>query len=156
MSFIKEYWFQLATGFAFLSLFAYCQILASRLRGYKKMTRLLKGGALEEFINQLEKRIVGQQLAVEKNSKQIAGLHGKIAEFPQRWHLVRYNAFEKPGNDLSFSLALLNAAADGFVLTGIFAREDMRVYAKPITAGNSKYNLSEEEIAAIKKAMASK
>jgi hypothetical protein len=66
---------------------------------------------------------------------------------------VRYNAFDKTGSDLSFTLALLNDQMDGFVLTSIFGREDSRVYAKPLLGGKSQYALSQEEQQAIKAAM---
>ena len=63
--------------------------------------------------------------------------------------LVRYNPFGDTGGDQSFSLALLNAAGDGLVVSSLFARERTRVYAKPITAGRSTYHLSDEEEQAI-------
>jgi len=39
------------------------------------------------------------------------------------------------------------------VLTSINGRQETRVYAKPVTAGTSSYNLSSEEGEAIRQAM---
>lgn len=68
--------------------------------------------------------------------------------------LVRYDAFEDVGGRLSFSCALLDDHGDGAVLTSINGRQDTRVYAKPITEGKSRYNLSIEEEEAIRQALA--
>jgi hypothetical protein len=67
--------------------------------------------------------------------------------------LLRYDAFEDVGGRLSFSCALLDDEGDGAVLTSINGRQETRVYAKPVTAGNSSYNLSAEEQEAIRQAL---
>jgi hypothetical protein len=68
--------------------------------------------------------------------------------------LLRYDAFEDVGGRLSFSCALLDEHGNGVVLTSINGRQETRVYAKPVTAGTSSYNLSSEEGEAIRQAMA--
>ncbi|TMK44902.1 MAG: DUF4446 family protein [Actinobacteria bacterium] len=67
--------------------------------------------------------------------------------------LVRYDAFEDVGGRLSFSCALLDDKGNGVVVTSINGRQDTRVYAKPVTARKSGYNLSVEEEEAIKQAL---
>ena len=61
--------------------------------------------------------------------------------------LVRFNAFGENGGDLSFSLALLNRNLDGTVITGIYGRDNSRVFCKLIRGGRSGHELrlSEEE-----------
>lgn len=71
----------------------------------------------------------------------------------QRVGLVRYDAFDDMAGQLSFSAALLNASGDGLVITSINGRADTRCYAKPVAAGASAHNLSEEELEAIGLAM---
>lgn len=68
--------------------------------------------------------------------------------------LLRYDAFEDVGGRLSFSCAMLDHHGTGVVLTSINGRQETRVYAKPVTAGTSSYNLSLEEEEAIRQAMA--
>ncbi len=72
----------------------------------------------------------------------------------QRVGLVRFNPFEDTGGNQSFALALLDAEANGWVLSSLHARNGTRVYAKTIRAGRSDAALSEEEAAAIKQATA--
>lgn len=67
--------------------------------------------------------------------------------------LVRYDAFEDVGGQLSFSCALLDDMGNGVVLTSINGRQDTRVYAKPVLAGKSGYHLSVEEDEAIRQAL---
>lgn len=156
MDFLLEYWFQIAAGIIALSLLIYNIILSCRLRSYKKLTRLMQGGTVEEHIVTLEERLRSQQQAISDVKDTASGIQEQISRFPQHWHLERYNAFENTGSDLSFSLALLNDTEDGFVLTGIFGREDTRIYAKPVVGGKSTYHLSEEEMLSIKNAMKTK
>ena len=70
----------------------------------------------------------------------------------QRVGLVRYDAFDNMGGKLSFSTALLNEHATGCVISALVARDQTRVYAKPVVEGASAFNLSEEEIQAIEQA----
>lgn len=154
MSFILEYWFEISVGAAALLMLIYIIILSRRLRAYKKMTTLLKGGSVEEHILALDELFRNQEKDLEELRQDLRGLKTHTASFPHNWHLYRYNAFDKTGSDLSFSLALLSDQGDGLVLTGIFGREDTRVYAKPVSGGLSDYTLSEEEKEAIKVAMA--
>lgn len=69
----------------------------------------------------------------------------------QKVGVVRFNAFDNVGSDLSYSVSLLDEKNNGVVLSSIFGRDENRCYAKPITAGISEYPLSEEEKAALKK-----
>jgi hypothetical protein len=59
--------------------------------------------------------------------------------------IVRFNAFEDTGSDLSFAVALLDADYNGVVLSSIFGRNESRTYAKPVVAGQSSYFLTNEE-----------
>lgn len=70
-----------------------------------------------------------------------------------RTGMVRYDAFDDMGGHLSFSAALLDERGDGLVVSAINGRTDTRVYAKPIERGDSRHNLSDEEVAAIERAV---
>ncbi len=85
----------------------------------------------------------------ENNTKEIFDLRRKLNEQIANVAIVRYNAFGDRGNDLSYSIALLNENFDGVVMTSIYNREQSTTYAKPITRGDSVYTLSDEEKNAI-------
>lgn len=63
----------------------------------------------------------------------------------QKLRVVRYNAFDNTGSDLSYSLALVDEENNGVILSSIYGREENRCYAKPVTEGKSQYPLSKEE-----------
>jgi hypothetical protein len=54
---------------------------------------------------------------------------------------------------MSFSIAALNDKKDGFLITGIYTRENSYVYAKEIINGISNKELSEQEKEALNKAL---
>nr|WP_184080690.1 DUF4446 family protein [Nocardiopsis mwathae] len=66
--------------------------------------------------------------------------------------VVRYDALEEMSGARSFSLALLNAAGDGIVVSSINGRTESRTYAKAIQAGRAAETLSPEEYRAIRAA----
>lgn len=66
---------------------------------------------------------------------------------------VRYDAFDDIGGQQSFSTAWLDGHGDGVVVTCINGRNEARTYAKAITSGHAKTNLSDEELLAIEQAM---
>lgn len=59
--------------------------------------------------------------------------------------VVRYDALREMSGELSFSLALLDAAGDGVVITSINGRSETRTYAKAVEAGKGVQQLSPEE-----------
>jgi hypothetical protein len=72
----------------------------------------------------------------------------------QKYALVRFNPFEETGGDQSFSMSLLNADNEGFVVTSLHSRDVTRVYGKTLGSqdgGNT--SLSREEQTAVSNAM---
>ena len=63
--------------------------------------------------------------------------------------VVRYDAFGDMGGHLSWSMALLDDAGDGVVVTSIHGRSDSRTYAKNISGWTANQQLSPEEEEAI-------
>ena len=85
--------------------------------------------------------------------QEIAALHEMHLGAVQRIGLVRFDAFEDMGGQLSFALALLDADGTGVVLSSINGRRETRVYAKSIERGESALTLSEEERESVRRAM---
>ena len=67
--------------------------------------------------------------------------------------LVRYDALKEMAGQLSFSIALLNAAGDGIVLTSINGRSETRTYAKTVAGGQGVQPLSPEEEQSVRSAV---
>jgi hypothetical protein len=67
--------------------------------------------------------------------------------------LLRFDALPGDVGEQSFSVALLDDHATGFVLTSMFGRGAYRLYAKPITDGSSELVLTDEETEAAARAL---
>jgi uncharacterized protein YheU (UPF0270 family) len=70
----------------------------------------------------------------------------------QRLGFLRFNPFRDSGGDQSFAVALADQDGNGLVISGLHGRDATRVYAKPLTAWESVYPLTDEERQAIRKA----
>jgi len=103
-------------------------------------------GSLLGKIERLEQAVRALNGTDRRQQFQIEGSVRRVA-------LLRYDAFEDVGGRLSFSCAMLDEHGTGVVLTSINGRQETRVYAKPVAAGTSTYNLSAEEEEAIRQAM---
>lgn len=125
--------------------------LASLKKRYRKLMRGMDRLNLEELLNHLSSLITTEQQKGDTLSSRLKILEAQASRFVGIG-LVRYNAFQDTGSDLSFSLALVNHAGDGAVVTSIFGREENRLYGKPVEQGSSRHPLSQEEQAALQKA----
>jgi Flp pilus assembly protein TadB len=123
----------------------------SRLRG---ITRGAEGSSLEAVLDAHLDKVFAVAGELDEMAGRMTALEGAQRKAFQRVGLVRYNPFEETGGNQSFVLALLDAAGDGWVLSSLHARSGTRVYAKAIKAGGADVGLSEEETAAITRAMA--
>lgn len=104
---------------------------------------------LEKRLNQIDS-LVEANAANEKNIKKVVN---NMKFTFQKVGLVKYDAFNEMGGKLSFSLALLNASNDGFVLNAVHSREGCYTYIKEIIDGNSIIVLAQEEQEALNMAM---
>ena len=81
--------------------------------------------------------------------QEVAALRVETAGALRHLAVVRYDAFGDMGGHLSWSLALLDDAGDGVVLTSIHGRSDARTYAKSVSSWTCDQQLSPEEDEAI-------
>ncbi len=58
---------------------------------------------------------------------------------------VRFDAFPDVGSELSYALAVLDEDGNGFVLSSIYSREEVRTYAKAVRNFAADKELSDEE-----------
>ncbi len=84
--------------------------------------------------------------------QEVAALQAETAGALRHLAVVRYDAFGDMGGHLSWSLALLDDAGDGVVLTSIHGRAESRTYAKSITGWTCEQQLSPEESESIQHA----
>src|SRR6185437_5422797 len=124
------------------------------LRG--RLARLSWGrsGSLEETLGILTRDVKELQ-----EFRADVELYLKLAELRLRSTLqgvglVRFNPFEGQGQggNQSFAIAFLDEYSNGVVLSTLYARDRVGVYAKPIEKGISTYELTNEEKEAIERA----
>ena len=84
--------------------------------------------------------------------QEVAALKAENADALRHLSVVRYDAFGDVGGHLSWSLALLDDAGHGTVLTSIHGRSEARTYAKSIAGWTCEQQLSPEELEAIEHA----
>lgn len=123
----------------------------------KKYTEFMKklgnGKNLEEDLENYMYRVERVEKQNAEILNYIKNVDNDLSKCIQKIGIVRYNAFQDTGSDLSFALALLDEKNNGVVLNGIYSREMSNIYAKPVENGKSKYTISEEEGLAIEKAI---
>lgn len=132
-------------------------VLASRLgrmtRLYRKLTTGTSGGNLEEHLV----GYVEQVRNVDERMKALEERAGQLADTQRRClqhvGVVRYDAFEDVGGEQSFSLALTDSEKNGAVMSSVYSRTDVRVYAKALSNGKASHPLSAEEQRALAAAM---
>ena len=100
----------------------------------------------------------GQEVAamradVDAVRGELRATRGDVADALRHVAVVRYDAFGDMGGRLSFTVALLDDASDGVVLSSIHGRTESRTYAKGVKSGSSEQSLSPEEQQAIELAM---
>lgn len=96
----------------------------------------------------------------EELKKQVMTLEGradvierKLVRSKRHVGLVRYDAFPDIGGLQSFAMAIYDDNGDGVVVSSIIGRAEGRVYGKPLMAGKSDRNLTNEEQQAIEAAV---
>ena len=90
---------------------------------------------------------------VDKNKKDIRVLYKNMEKTFQKLGIVKYDAFNQMGGQLSFSLALLDENNNGFIINSVHSTEGCYSYTKEIKNGVSAISLGNEEAEALAIAM---
>ena len=96
---------------------------------------------MEDTINILEKNIKKLKTAKENTEKELTEVNTKLKKSIRGLETVRFNPFPDQGSNQSFAIGMLNEEGDGVVISSLYSRERMSVFAKPIKDGKSEYEL---------------
>lgn len=128
-------------------------ILSSQLsnlnKKYKKFMRGTTGKNIEAVLLENLDNLSDNDEKFAAVQKQQELILEQLDKCLQKYSIIRYNAFNDTGSDLSYSIALLDNHDSGIAFTGIYGRNEFIGYAKPIENGASSYPLSVEEQMAI-------
>ncbi|MBD5536527.1 MAG: DUF4446 family protein [Lachnospiraceae bacterium] len=93
------------------------------------------------------------KINMDKNKKDISTLYKNMESAFQKVGIVKYDAFQQMGGQLSFSLALLDENNNGFVLNSVHSTEGCYTYTKEIKNGECAISLGDEEKKALSMAI---
>ena len=127
-----------------------------KVRRVREAQRLLLGGGrkdLVDFAVSLQGRIDDLHSAVDEVAAALARIDRRVDGTVSNTSIVRYDAYEDTGGHQSASVALLNAARTGVVVTAIQGRDYARIYMKELERGRASVALSPEEQEAVDRAM---
>ena len=111
-----------------------------------------KAKDLEDTIVSLEQNIVSLKKAKDDIQKELVMINAKLKKSIQGLETIRFNPFPDQGSNQSFAIGMLNEEGNGVVLSSLYSRERMSVFAKPIKNNKSEYELSAEEKQVLEKA----
>jgi uncharacterized protein DUF4446 len=142
-----------AVGLVGLGLAWWSSIRVKRVREAQRS--LLGGGRrdLVDFAVSLQARIDDLHRAVDEVAAGLGRVDRRVDTVVANSAIVRYDAYEDTGGHQSASLALLDSARSGLVLTAIQGRDYARIYMKELDRGRASVALSPEEQEAVERAM---
>ncbi|MCR5319986.1 MAG: DUF4446 family protein [Lachnospiraceae bacterium] len=134
---------------ALLILFVvYIIVLVKYVKLKNKYSKFMQG----KNAKSLESEIIGvcQDIKLlkgtaDRNKKDIRILYKNMESAIQKTGIVKYDAFNQMGGQLSFSLALLDENNNGFILNSVHSAEGCYSYTKEIIGGKCAIDLGEEE-----------
>jgi hypothetical protein len=108
---------------------------------------------LVDFAVSLQARIDDLHRAVDEIAAGLVRVDRRVDQTVANTSIVRYDAYENTGGHQSASLAVLDSARSGVVVTAIQGRDYARIYMKELDRGRASVALSPEEAEAVERAM---
>jgi len=136
-------------GVAVLVAFLWALVTEKRL---KRFFLGKKAKDLEDTIIKLENDIANLHKVTESAEKNIRTIEIKLKKSIRGLETIRFNPFADQGSNQSFAIGVLNEEGDGVVLSSLYSRERMSIFAKPIKNHRSEYELTTEEKEVLNKA----
>jgi hypothetical protein len=111
----------------------------------KKLFMGTKAKDLEEVMMTISRHTEQLENTQRQINKHLELLDGKMKKTIRSVETIRFNPFPDHGSNQSFAISFINDEGDGVVISSLYARDRMSIFAKPIKKGNSDYELSAEE-----------
>ena len=137
--------------------FALAMAFYVQLRNVRRSQKVMIGngtGDLVDFAISLQARIDDLHRAVDEVAAGLSRIDKRVDGCLSHTSIVRYDAYEDAGGHQSASLAFLDAARSGVVVSAIQGRDYARIYVKELDRGRASVALSPEEQQAVDRAMA--
>jgi hypothetical protein len=132
-----------------LVLLVWIGLLEHRL---KKMFAGSKARDLEEIMTEITRNLKEVKETQVHINTHLETVDTRLNQSIRKVGTVRFNPFEDAGSNQSFAVAFLNDDGDGVIMSSLYARDRMSIFAKPIVKGKSEFELSAEEKQVLEKA----
>lgn len=138
-------------AFFVVALLVWVGILEYRLR---KVLSGKNAQSLEGLLGSLGSDIRALESWQTETKNYLTQAEERLKRSVQGVETIRFNAFKGngEGGNQSFAIALLSEAGDGTVVSSLYARDRMSVFAKPIKNFSSEFEMTEEEKEAVTRA----
>jgi hypothetical protein len=143
-----------AAGFLGLLLAIAFFVQIRRVRQAQKVLIGRDKDDLVEFAVSLQARIDDLHRAVDEVAAGLSRIDKRVDGCLSHTSIVRYDAYEDAGGHQSASMAFLDAARSGVIVSAIQGRDYARIYVKELDRGRPSLALSPEEQEAVDRAMA--
>ncbi len=150
-------WIAIAAAAAAVVALALALAFYLKLRRVRKAQVVMLGAGKDDLVDfavSLQARIDDLHRAVDEVAAALARVDKRIDGCLSQTSIVRYDAYEDAGGHQSASLAFLDAARSGIVVSAIQGRDYARIYVKELDRGRPSVALSPEEQEAVDRAMA--
>jgi hypothetical protein len=125
-------------------------LLERRLKSFFAGT---KSKNLEGVLTDISKQIAEVKKTQVQINEHLYTVDTRLNKSIRSIQTKRFNPFEDAGSNQSFALSFLNDDGDGVIISSLYARDRMSIFAKPITKGQSEFELSIEEKEVLKKSI---
>ena len=112
---------------------------------FKKFFAGTKARNLEEVMIHLGSQMKELKEAQEHINKHLVTVDRRLDKSIRSVEAIRFNPFLDAGSNQSFAISFLNDEGNGVVMSSLYARDRMSIFAKPIINGKSEFELSAEE-----------
>jgi Protein of unknown function (DUF4446) len=149
-------WIAIAAAVVAVLALAVVVWVLTRMRRLREGQAVLLGDGktdLVDFAVSLQGRIDDLHRAVDEIAAGLVRVDRRIDGAVTNTSIVRYDAYEDTGGHQSASLAVLDSARTGVVVTAIQGRDYARIYMKELDRGRATVALSPEEAEAVERAM---
>ena len=111
----------------------------------KKIFAGTKARNLEEMIILIGKKINQVENKQQDIDQHLTTIDERLNKSIRNIETVRFNPFFDAGGNQSFAISFMNDEGNGVIISSLYARDRMSIFAKPIVGGKSEFELSEEE-----------
>jgi hypothetical protein len=132
----------------YVLIFCVVVLIAWNIKNELRLRAFLKGKNAESLEGILAETIKEVGVLKEHDMgiiEHIQKIDQRLLKSIRNIEVLRFNPFAEQGSNQSFAIALLNDDADGVIISSLYSRDHVSVFAKPIKNGVSTYELSKEE-----------